>query len=278
MILVTGTTGALGRAILTLLTDRGAPAEGSSRSGRGASRTVDFDDPAGISLAGVDTLVLVSAGEAEDDVVIARHDAVISAAERDGVGHVIYTSVASGGDHLAFAPAHRWTEARLLRSTVSWTVLRNGLYADLFGSLLTWSGRQLTSAFGDGALSAVTRGDLAEAAAVVAEAPDRHASRIYDLVGRPITAHQIAAQLEVPVLEIALSERRGQLDGVGLKPFQPAMLMSIHSAVRHGFLAGTSGDLALLLGREPSEALGVAAAAARATAPASPPDGCAAGW
>ncbi|MFB2584559.1 NmrA family transcriptional regulator [Herbiconiux liukaitaii] len=264
MILVTGTTGKLGRDILTRLIERDVDASGSSRSGAGSSRALDFDEPGGISLRGVDTLVLVSAGEAEDDVVVARHEAVIAAAERDGVGHVVYTSLASQGEHLAFALAHRWTERRLSRSSLSWTILRNGLYADLFGSLLTWSGPRMTSAFGGGALSAVTRGDLAEAAANVAEAPRPHAGAAYDLVGVPITARQIAEQLGVPLAEITLEQRRRELDSGGLKPFQPAMLMSIYSSVRHGMLDGTSDDLERLLGREPSDALSVAAAAALA--------------
>lgn len=282
MILVTGTTGKLGREILSRLVDRNAIVTGSSRSGGGSSRALDFDEPASISLGDVDTLVLVSAGEAEDDVVIARHEAVIAAAERDGVSHVIYTSLAGEGDHLGFALAHRWTERRLRNSTLSWTILRNGLYADLFGSLMQWSGHQITSAFGEGALSAVTREDLAEAAANVAEAVQHHAGLTYDLVGAPITAHQIAAGLCVPLVDISLQVRRRELDEAGLKPFQPAMLMSIHTSVKHGFLAGTSDDLASLLGREPSDALPVAVAAARSSAPTELADrwldGCVAGW
>ena len=265
MILVTGSTGKLGHAILNHLIDRGASVVASSRSGAGGSRPLDFDRPDSISLVGVDTLVLVSAGEAEDDVVIARHESVIAAAERDGVSHVVYTSLVGEGDHLAFALAHRWTERRLQQSALSWTIMRNGLYAELFGSLLQWSGPQLTSAFGEGALAAVSRDDLAEAAAVVAASPPAHSGQTYELVGPPITAHQVAALAGVVPVDITLEERRKQLDVAGMKPFQPAMLMSIHTAVRHGFLARTSGDLARLLGREPSDAAAVAAEAIRAS-------------
>lgn len=269
MILVTGATGQLGSAILQLLRANGADAIGSSRSGADGMRRIDLDDPATISFAGVDTLVLVSAGEAEDDVVTARHDAAITAAERDGVGHVIYTSVAADGDHLAFALAHRWTERRLARSSVPSTVLRNGLYAELFGALLTWRGSHLESAFGDGALAAVARADLAEAAAVVARSPQTHAGRSYDLAGEPITAATVAERVGAPLDRLDLATRRASYDGAGLKPFQPAMLMSIHTAVRHGFLAETTGDLAMLLGREPVDAVQVAADAASAARPPS---------
>jgi NAD(P)H dehydrogenase (quinone) len=272
LILVTGITGKLGHGILSHLRDRGASAIGSSRSGADASRQLDFDHPESISLEGIDTLVLVSAGEAEDDVVIGRHEAVIAAAERDGVAHVVYTSLVGEGDHLAFALAHRWTEQRLRRSALSWTILRNGLYAELFGSLLQWSGSQLTSAFGEGALAAVSRDDLAEAAAVVATDSREHAGRTHDLVSTPITARQVAARAGVTLVDIPLHERRKQLEQPVLKPFQPAMLMSIHTAVRHGFLSHTSEDLARLLGRQPADTIAAAAAAVRASAPPKAPD------
>lgn len=264
MILVTGTSGQLGHAILSVLSERGTAAQGSSRSPSPRGPVIDFDDPAGISFAGVDTLVLVSAGEAEDDVVIARHGAAIAAAERDGVRHVVYTSLASDGDHLAFALAHRWTERRLRSSSLSWTILRNGLYAELFGSLFGWDGPRLTSAFGDGALAAVARADLAEAAAVVAEHPDRHTGRTYDLVGEPVSATDVATRLGVDLVDVSLQDKRRELDAAGLKPFQPAMLMSIFTSVRHGFLAEPGSDLRTLLGREPRDAAQVAAESASA--------------
>ncbi|HCB56651.1 MAG TPA: NmrA family transcriptional regulator, partial [Arthrobacter bacterium] len=61
---------------------------------------LDFDDPGTLDFTGVHTLVLVSAGTAEDDVVINRHENAITAAERDGVRHIVYTSLADDGDHL----------------------------------------------------------------------------------------------------------------------------------------------------------------------------------
>jgi len=267
VILVTGATGQLGSAILDTLLLRGVPAIGSSRQERPGLRRIDLDDPSTVSFAGVDTLVLVSAGEAEDDVVVARHGTALAAAERDGVGHVVYTSVTTAGDHLAFALAHRWTERRLARGSLRWTVLRNGLYADLFGSLLTWSGPRLVSAFGPGALAAVAREDLADVAATVAAAPRRHEGRSYDLVGPAITATDVAEWLGVALDDLGLAERRASYESAGLKPFQPAMLMSIHTAVRHGFLGDPGGDLAALLGREPIDTVGVAAAAALASRP-----------
>jgi NAD(P)H dehydrogenase (quinone) len=270
MILVTGARGHLGAATLAALRARGAAATGGSRTPGEGIRRLDFDDPAGLDLTGVSTLVLVSAGYAEDDQVVARHAAVLEAAVRDGVGHVVYTSLTTAGDHLAFAAAHRATERLVRASGLPWTILRNGLYAELFGGLLTWAGAGVESAFGDGALAAVARGDLAEAAAVVAADPARHAGRLYDLVGTPITADRVAARLGVPHRAIGLGEYRRRLldETPGLLPFQPPMLASIATSVRHGFLDGTTSDLTDLLGRPLRDPLGVAAEAAAAARPA----------
>ncbi len=268
MILVTGANGNLGSAVLAVLRARGAVAVGGSRTPGEGVRRLDFDDRAGLDLTGVSTLVLVSAGYAEDDVVVARHAAVLDAAVRDGVGHVVYTSLTAAGDHLGFALAHRATERLVRAGGTSWTILRNGLYAELFGGLLMWSGDGVESAFGDGALAAVPRGDLAEAAAVVASDPGPHDGRVYDLVGPPVTAGQVAGELGVRHRSIGLGEYRRRLLGTpGLLPFQPPMLASIATGVRHGFLDATGPDLAGLLGRAARDPLVAAAAVAAAARP-----------
>lgn len=269
MILVTGANGNLGSATLAALRAQGAIATGGSRNPGDGMRRLDFDDRAGLDLAGVSTLVLVSAGYAEDDQVVERHAAVLDAAARDGVRHVIYTSLTGAGDHLGFALAHRATERLVRACGLPWTILRNGLYAELVGGLLMWADDGTESAFGAGAVAAVARADLAEAAATVAADPARHSGRVYELTGTPITTADVADRLEVPHRTIGLGEyRRRLLDDVpGLLPFQPPMLVSIATAVRHGFLDGASPDLAELLGRPVSDPLATAVAAAAAMRP-----------
>ncbi|MGI5187383.1 NmrA family NAD(P)-binding protein [Promicromonospora sp. CA-289599] len=264
MILVTGATGQLASAALAELRARGARAVGGSRTAGNGVRYLDFDDPASLDLRGVSTLVLVSAGYAEDDRVIARHARVVDAAGRDGVSHVVYTSLTTAGDHLGFALAHRVTEQLLRDSGLGFTILRNGLYAELFGALMTWTTDGLESAYGTGALSAVARQDLAVAAAVVAAAPSDHAGKTYDLVGDPITAADVARHLGVRHGSIGLGEYRARLlASDGLLPFQAPMLASIASGVRHGLLSRTSPDLRTLLGRPITDPV---AAAARSVA------------
>ncbi|MDI3196226.1 hypothetical protein QK290_17730, partial [Pseudarthrobacter sp. AL07] len=105
---------------------RRQPGEPANPADNEQFRRLDFDDPETLDIGGVQTLVLISAGTAEDDVATNRHENVITAAERDGVRHIAYTILADDGDHLGFALARRWTERRLRNEELPWTVL-NGL-------------------------------------------------------------------------------------------------------------------------------------------------------
>ncbi len=266
MLLVTGASGHLGSLIHAGLVERGHSPLAGSRTPEGFAglgRWMDFDDAASLDLSGVQVLVLVSAGYAEDDVVIARHERVLTAAEAAGVEHVVYTSLTAAGNHLAFALAHRWTERRLQESSLAWTILRNGLYAELLGQLTVPVDGVITAPFAEGALAAVPRQDLADAAVQVVCDLEAHHNRMYELPGSTtMTAADIAAALDVRYHPVALAAQRAALTGTNLLPFQPAMLMSIYSATAAGFLESTDGDLTHLLARPPRPPLPIAAAAA----------------
>ncbi|MCW2882716.1 MAG: NmrA family transcriptional regulator [Sphaerisporangium sp.] len=286
MILVTGASGALSRLIVERLTARDGAVAGDAVGGdvprvdvvagtRGSGqvpagvpvRRIDFDDPAGLTggFAGADTLVLVSAGYGEDDVVIARHRAAIEAAEKAGVRHIVYTSLTAAGEHTANALAHRWTERRLKESGTAWTILRNGLYAELL-ALITTPGPdgRITSPLGDGRLAAVAREDLADVAATVAADPTPHAGRVYELVGeqavggadvaRALTGDTGAAVSYEPG---TLAETRAALAALGVESFQIPMIVSILSCVAAGFMDDVHSDLAALLGKPSRSALEV---------------------
>lgn len=281
MILVTGASGALGTLVVERLAGVSTVTAGSRTPANVTAtvptRHIDFDQPATLASAfrGVDTLVMISAGYADDDVVIARHGAAADAADAAGVSHVVYTSLIGAADHTTLAVAHRWTEARLAAGRATVTILRNGLYPQIPAGLAALAtpptNHDLVRApWGSGTVATVTRENLADVAATVAAQVDsdltagrqpRHEST-YELDGT-------AAYSGVDVAA-ALTERRGRpvryeavplgavwpaLAASGLKPYQVGHAMSILSNVGAGLLAGGRSDLPRLLDAPPRDVL-----------------------
>ncbi|MDT0345950.1 Rossmann-fold NAD(P)-binding domain-containing protein [Streptomyces litchfieldiae] len=277
MILVTGVSGALGGLIhdgLTAFDDLTVVA--GTRAGDGTTaRRIDFDDPTTLAtgLAGVSVLVFVSAGYAEDDVVLARHGAVVAAAAAAGVRHVIYTSLAGSGELMTIALPHRWTETRLAAAPFDVTILRNGLYADVpvglaaAGAASAAATGVFAAAFGTGRVSVVAKQDLADVAVRVAaeSARDlaagrrgRHAGRTYELEGVTAIGGEDIAELLTGALgrtvayrPVSLAETREALRDSGLEPYQITHALSLFSNVNAGLLQATDTDLTTLLPAAP---------------------------
>jgi NAD(P)H dehydrogenase (quinone) len=259
MILMTGASGQLASLIAARTRREGHDLRTASR-GPDADRQIDFDRAETLDFTGVETLFLTSAGYAEDDVVMRRHGAVIQAARTQGVRHVVYTSLSRASDHLRFALAHRWTERQLRESGMQWTILRNGLYAELIGALAAPQDGRITVPFGTGRISAVAREDLADAAAVVLTDPAAHAGACYELSGpTAFSVPDIAERLGLPYQPVTLEAERRRLADLPLLPFQPAMMMSIYAAASAGFLETEATDLRHLV-PAPRDALAVACA------------------
>lgn len=262
MILVSGAGGQLASLIIAKAKESGLGVIGASR-GADADRFMDFDRRETLDFSGIETLFLTSAGYAEDDQVISRHGAAIEAARAHGVKHVVYSSLSRASDHLGFALAHRWTERALERSGMRWTLLRNGLYAELIGALASPRDGRISLPFGEGKVSAVARVDLAEAAVAVLRDLAAHEGACYELSGiKAFGLSELARTLGVSYAPSSLAEERARLATLPLLPFQPPMLMSICSAAMTGFLETEGTDLRKLVA-SPQDALGVATGAAR---------------
>lgn len=277
MILVTGASGGLGGPVLRGLSALdGVDVVAGTRGGDGTSaRRIDFDDPASLAegFAGVDVLVMISAGYAEDDVVLARHGAVADAAAEAGVRQVIYTSLAGSGERTTLALPHRWTENRLAQGPFDTTVLRNGLYAELLGGLSAADAAPaaetgvFSAALGTGRMSVVAREDLADITVrVAAEAErelaaggrSRHAGRTYELegvtaLGGDDIADLLAKRYGRPVTyrPASLAEARAALAGHGFEAYQITHTLSLFSHMGAGFLEARDSDLTELLETEP---------------------------
>lgn len=262
MILVTGASGALGGLIVKALDGHGVIAGTRTPSGP-SSRYVDFDDPASLPAAfeGVETLVFVSAGYAEDDVVFARHKAVAEAAARAGVRHVVYTSLTGSASALSIAMAHRYTEKVLAEAPFAVTILRNALYAELLAGLAApaLASGVLPGPLRDGRVPVVAREDLAEAAARVALDPAPHAGRVYELDGVEDLGLDDLAAL-VPGLRDGGSLGALRESLAAFPAYQAGHTVSIFAAISGGLVTAGASDLPELLGRAPRPVRPVVAA------------------
>ncbi len=145
-IAITAASGRLGHAILRELARQGLARDtvAVARDPRRVqvagveSRAGDYGSLAGMTaaLAGVDTVVMISAPVAGGSERIPLHRNVIEAARRAGVRRVLFTSVIGNGREMdtLFGPTqrvNRQTEADLQSSGLEWVVGRNGLYLEL---------------------------------------------------------------------------------------------------------------------------------------------------
>ncbi|XDA98010.1 NAD(P)H-binding protein [Sulfitobacter sp. LCG007] len=257
MILVTGASGQLASTLVAAARAVDLEVITASRS-PDADRQMDFDRPETLDFSGVETLFLTSAGYAEDDIVMRRHGAVVAAARERGVRHIVYSSLTCHSDHLGFALAHRWTERTTKDSGLAWTILRNGLYAELIGSLAATRDNRISAPFGQGRISAVARADLAEAALEILKSPAFHAGRCYDLSGTSAFAvSDIARSVGASYAPLSFAAERERLSHLPLLAFQAPMLMSIYAAAAGGFLEADRTDLKDLVS-QPRDAFAIA--------------------
>lgn len=263
---VTGSTGQLGGLVARILADAGLPQRLLVRD---AARAPDlpgavpvvstYADPvlATSTLAGVKTLFMVSASEAEDR--LQTHFAFVDAAAGAGVEHIVYTSFfgASADCTFTLGRDHHATEERIKASGMSYTFLRDNFYLD-FLPLLAGEDGVIRGPANGGVMAAVTRGDVARCAAAVLGDPAVHVGRTYDLTGPEDISLQRAAELltagtgrTITFLNETVEEAYASRASYGAPAWQLDAWVSTYTAIANGELAGPTSDVHGLTGREP---------------------------
>ena len=143
-----------------------------------------YDEPDAMraAFAGVPTLFMVSAAENVDRVT--QHFRCVDAAAAAGVERIVYTSFLNAAPDATFTLGrdHWATEERIRASGMTWTFLRDNLYADFLPFLAGEDG-VIRGPAGDGRVSAVAQDDIAGVATRVLLEPGRHDAAAYDLTG-----------------------------------------------------------------------------------------------
>ena len=267
MIGVTGATGAVGGATARLLAGAGHPVRLLVRDPSRAPElpgatvaTVRYGDPSAVdALVGVQTLLMVSAAEAEDR--LAQHVAFVEAAVAAGVRSIVYTSFvgASARSGFSLGRDHGATEEAISDSGLDHTFLRDNFYAEVWPHFADGSGA-IRGPAGSGRVAAVSRRDVAEVAArVLADehgGPGRHTGSTYDLTGpEALTLDEIAEVLSRVTgrphryEEETVEQARASRASYAAPEWLLQAWISTYTAIRDGELAAVSDDVPRLLGR-----------------------------
>lgn len=263
-VLVVGSTGNLGRAVVDGLVRRGVPVRAGTtdpgRLGNGpGARAVHLDlrDPATFraALDGARGLFLVR------PPAIARVgptlNALVDAAVAAGVEHVVFSSV-TGADANRLVPHHR-VERHLQASGTGWTILRPGFFAqnlaDAYRADVLRDDRLLLPA-GRGRAAFVDTRDVGELAALVLADPEPHRGAGYVLTGpEALDFDAVAALLSEATGRAIRYEATSALrylrhvHAQGRPAAQAVVQTVLHVGLRHGQAERVDPTLGRLLGR-----------------------------
>ena len=300
--LVTGASGGLGSGVLDQLLKNVPGSSIIATSGRAEAarhfldrniqfRQADYNDLDSLTkaFAGVDRLLFVSANTYDNDLRNKQHANIVNAAKAAGVKHTWYTSLAFGGygstSKIDVQSAHYATEAllktsahfpnrpslceklidRTSRSGITYTSVREGMYADSFPIFLNYNKATKTIYLpDDGHIAFAARSDLGEATAnlmmkggpenelVLLSGPRTHtlrelATAVIETTGKSIDVKSIPPEDYVD----AMMRGEGNKE---LASFYERRL-SWYEGIAAGDGATVSTTLAELLGREPMDGL-----------------------
>ena len=272
MIVVTGATGQLGRAIVEKLVKR-VPAKEVAVSAREPDKAMDlmglgarvrkgdFADPETLAHAfegATQVLIISSNARAFGGDTLAQHRAAIDAAKAAGAKRVLYTSHMAASASSAFAPArdHAATEDMLRDSGMPWTSLRNGFYASsAFGLMGDAFEKGLLAVPTDGKVCFTTHADLAEAAAAIlanegsfdGPTPALTGSQTHDFADIAGMATELGKAIRREV--ITDEALRAGILARGAPPVIADIALGYYLASRAGEFAKTDPTLEKLIGR-----------------------------
>ncbi len=270
MIAVTGSTGTVGSAVVSALSDQGLefvalvrdPDSAASKLGDHV-RTVacDLSDPDSLdrALRGVEAMFLLTPG---GPATVEQAATAVGAAVRAGVAHVVRLS-ALGADLDAPFQIGRWhaaAEGHVRDSGIPWTILQpDAFMQNLLAAAPTVRERgELYSARGTGKRALIDARDIGAAAAKVLADPETHIGATYRLTGGEAlsdaeVAEHLSRAIGRPVRHVPVSpEVVGDgMRAAGLPEWLIADLLLLDDFTSRGLVGQVDPALGELLGRPP---------------------------
>lgn len=265
MILITGATGTVGRAVLDAVARRAAPHRALYRSAAEAARAPagteavigDFADRASLdaALKGVESVFLVCSPIPD---LVRLEGNVIEACAGAGVRRVVLGSALGAGDYPKSFPAwHRQVEDRLKASGLAFCILRPNSFMQNVTAFFAPSIRAegaFYAAMGAAPIAFVDVRDLAEIAAD-ALCSARHDGQLYELHGpEGLNYDAVAAAIrriagvEARFVDIPRAAQQQAMQGLGMPDWQVTALLDLQEYYTGGQGGRPDDTLERLLG------------------------------
>jgi uncharacterized protein YbjT (DUF2867 family) len=268
MILITGASGSVGKAVLQEAIRKESQIRGMFRSKEDAAKVpsgceavlADYADKQSLlkALGGVSSAYVVCSPIPQ---LVELESNMVDACKEAGVNHVVLNSALGAGDYPKSFPSwHRKVEDKLKSTGMSYTILRpNGFLQNIvaFNAPSIRAQGAFYAAMGDAKVSYLDVGDIA-VVAVQALQGGAHAGKTYELNGpEAISNQELAARISkvtgrtVNFVNIPESAQRDAMLGLGMPDWQVTALLELQQYYKQGGGARTDGLLQTLIGRAP---------------------------
>ncbi len=269
MILITGASGSVGKAVLQEASRKGSKFRAMFRSKQEAAKapagceTVlgDYSDKQSLrnALEGVTSIYVVCSPIPQ---LVELEGNVLGVCKESGVEHVVLNSALGAGDFPKSFPSwHRKVEDKLKATGMSYTILRpNGFLQNIvaFNAPSIRAQGAFYAAMGDAKVSYLDIGDIA-VVAVKALQGGAHSGKTYELNGpEAISNHELAKRISritgraVNYVDIPETAQREAMLALGMPEWQVTALLELQQYYKQGGGAKTDGLLQSLIERPPA--------------------------
>lgn len=268
MILITGSSGSVGKAVLQEAIRKESKVRAMYRSKQEAAKApsgceavlADYADKQSLrkALDGVDSVYVVCSPIPQ---LVELESNMLYACKEAGVKHLVLNSALGAGDYPKSFPGwHRKVEDKLESTGMSYTILRpNGFLQNIvtYNSPSIRAQGAFYAAMGDAKVSYLDVGDIAVVAAKSLHG-GAHAGKTYELNGpEAISNQELAMRISrvtgrtVNYVDMPESAQRESMLGMGMPEWQVTALLELQQYYKQGGAARTDGLLESLIERAP---------------------------